>query len=445
MKIFNILHFSDLHFGEQNIQQYAKYKLDFDNYFVITKETIENIIKEDKNISLVIITGDLGSKGEIIESNYLNEFFQIFSNNNIPILTCLGNHDLIRDLITLGEQFTKYELKIRAIKEILGIHNNNPNYIYKLSKNFSNNQASYIYINEMKSLFISLNSCKNIEKECIGKDFNEKDLYDQDKFNVGFLSVRDLVEIQKEIKEIIGNNKYFKADKFLVCHHSIMNNKYERELILNFLNKNNIQTIFSGHLHLYRLSKNVKLNLNNYIAGSPFVKLEERVDNEFAISNLQFNQYQIAHETKSITPILYEYKGKKWMFETINEDIVRFSNEKYESILNLFKLVNDIYPDHHQIYNESLRRFHINLKAMTLELQLSGITSFYEGMIIKKKKKLDFILWEKLTDKNLADKSIKREFLNQSKKYRDVGDFYRRIIKKAMILGKEMLELHKIA
>lgn len=445
MKFFNILHFSDLHFGQQNMQKYAKYKLDFDNYFIIFKEKIESIINEEKNTLLVILTGDLGSRGKIVVNKYLNEFLEIFSQNEIPILTCLGNHDLIQDKITLNEQFNEYVSKIRAIQKVLGCNEGNSNYIYKLSKNFSMNQASYIYVNDMKALFISVNSCKNIEKEFIGMDIRGKKLYDQDKLDVAFLSARDLVEIREEIKETIGDDKFSEAYKFLLCHHTVMNNKYEKELILNFLNDNNLRIIFSGHIHEYRLNKNLKLNLNNFIAGSPFVIPEERSkDNEFKTSDLQFSQYKIDAENKTIYPYVYEYRDKKWVVNKKNGDKVGFTNETYKNVLNLFRLINDIYPDHYQIYEYSSRNFYFDLNSRKLELQLSGITALYEGLATRRKKKLDFLLWEKLTDKYLDEKGIKNEILSISINNLNTSEFYKRIILKAMIYGKEMYETHRI-
>ena len=149
MAKFSILHFSDLHFGDYNIEDKGRYKFSFENYFNIFTDFLDDLINTAESpIKLVLISGDFFTRGVPTESIYFKYFFRHFFNKNIPVLTCLGNHDIIRSEIDLMTQFRNYIDFIESIKNLLGIDKSNGEYLYELSQNFNENQASYVYLND---------------------------------------------------------------------------------------------------------------------------------------------------------------------------------------------------------------------------------------------------------------------------------------------------------
>lgn len=114
-----VLHFSDLHFGEQNILQFMDRRSLFENFYYNLRRKINEIIDGIGSIKLAIISGDLGSLGHIPRDSDFMKFFELFFLKNIPVLTCPGNHDIYRELIQDGNavrQFLQYISKIRALE-----------------------------------------------------------------------------------------------------------------------------------------------------------------------------------------------------------------------------------------------------------------------------------------------------------------------------------------
>ena len=93
-----------------------------------------------------------------MHNNYLKLLLKIFIDNKIPICISNGNHDLDREAIIKNRQFEAYTKFVKKNKKKFQI---------QLSKKFKVNQACYYYLKEYNSLFISTNSCKNIEKKLI--------------------------------------------------------------------------------------------------------------------------------------------------------------------------------------------------------------------------------------------------------------------------------------
>lgn len=62
-KAFNIIHISDLHFGAKSIARDAGFGKSFEDFFTLLITTIEKIM-QDYSIKILIISGDISSKGE---------------------------------------------------------------------------------------------------------------------------------------------------------------------------------------------------------------------------------------------------------------------------------------------------------------------------------------------------------------------------------------------
>jgi len=103
----NILHLSDLHFGIEKSDGDI-YKVDVDRQTKALKSLI-NTLKDDTKVPLnwkpdvVVISGDIGWTGSSEEYERYREIFLLpllkeFSNlSEEKIITCPGNHDIIRD------------------------------------------------------------------------------------------------------------------------------------------------------------------------------------------------------------------------------------------------------------------------------------------------------------------------------------------------------------
>lgn len=445
MSIYNILHFSDLHFGEQSIQIKAKFKYDFDNYFRILENTIKDIVNDNISTKLVIISGDIGSKGDIPrQDRYFDIFFEIFSEKKIPIITCLGNHDLIQEEIDKEKQFKIYVDLINSIKIFLGYNTTERSYIYKLSHNFSENQASYIYLKEMNSIFISLNSCKNIELRPImdkkGKSVKNKDSniqYMQEFLNVGILTIEDLEGLISEIKSEVGEKNYNKSIKFLICHHNII--EKESLIILKFLKKNNIRIIFSGHEHQYFcLPDKHKLKLINFIAGSPFLKTEERSKNiDFLTYPLQFVRYQLNFNLNTISSYVYEYNAE-WNCH-IEDEYIPLDLNEYKMTNYIFHHLNEIFSYDKTLFNDFESLFNLDLKSNEIWLLAIGIASLKEAGKTKGYN-LQFNDWENETIEMLKSVEVRNKLLNSSENKDRIIEFDEKLTYITMFLAKNEYE-----
>ena len=268
MTKFNILHFSDLHFGDYNIEDKGRYKFTFDNYFnLFTNFLDELLVTNESPTKLVIISGDFFTKGVAVKSKYFYDFFKFFSNKGIPILTCLGNHDIVRSDIEIMNQFSHYNDFINSIRDLIGINKINEPYLYRTSKKFEENQASYVYLNKYNSIFFTLNSCKNIEEKKISKKNGDIKLK-REYLNIGLLKVLDINNVLNEIRIEVGDEIFNNSLKFLICHHIVVKNGVNQP-VLNQLKKKGIKIIFSGHKHEYLCLRDpFGLDIFNYCTGS---------------------------------------------------------------------------------------------------------------------------------------------------------------------------------
>lgn len=441
MTNFSILHFSDLHFGEKNLLKFLKDNVGtsnalFDNFFYNFKLTIESIINSNNNVKLIIITGDLGSIGEISENKYFKEFFQIFHIKEIPVIICPGNHDLHRELIQYGNstgQFLHYNEKIMKIYDSLGFIENE-NYIYCLSKNFENNQSSYIFLKDENILVLSTNSCKSIELKKIGEDNNGNAIYDQYNLDKGFLLLEDLNELIKEIKVKLGLEIFQNSNKFLICHHPVLNDFNKKYTILNILESYNIIIIFSGHIHKYDFKTDERLHLKNFIAGSPLVNPILRTqDTEGGTTDLQFNQYRINSINKMITPIIYKYEedSSKWISGTLYNDKVSFDNWQIKATRNVFELLNSLYDRESNKNDELFEQIDNNDKTNIMTISREA----YYLMIDQKKFSPE--LWNEYIKKEMEKASYKNKFIKQ---FHYTELLYNRLISEILIKTKEFIE-----
>lgn len=331
--IYNIIHISDLHFGDNSIAKESDFRTSFQDFYSLLKDTIKKVISEYL-IKLVMISGDITSKGKVddLHNEYLKDFLQIFFENKIPICIANGNHDLNRDSIESNSQFDDF---IKFMKK------NEKKFNIKLSKNFKENQASFEYLREYNSIFITINSCKNIEKRFIDEEIKKFNVIDINKYldkkylDVGVLSRKDLSELIKELEKIYDRRVFDYMNKFLICHHPLENLVKDKKSI-NFLEENKINLIFSGHKHDYYYWSNQVIQ--NVGAGSLLADINSRKD--FISLNqipIQFNIYQINLSKETITPIVFFYnKNCKWELEV--KEIISFNVIQYYPIEQWYEL-----------------------------------------------------------------------------------------------------------
>lgn len=249
-----ILHFSDLHFGKLSLIWDSELEYDFQDFMYSLNELLTKIITE-KPIKIVLITGDIGSFGELQKNKLIEDFFKIFSKQEIPILICPGNHDLKRAL-TKKKRFEDFCNLIKTYKKYLGIY---------FSEDFEINQSSYYYCSDINCLFFSVNSCVNIEsvpvlkkKWCyLLKLFKREILYEKSKLDIGIYSKKLLGNFINEVKSKIEN--YESSKRFILLHHPISSlEKRPNKKI--FLEQNEIYGVFSGHFHNYDYKIDGKLH-----------------------------------------------------------------------------------------------------------------------------------------------------------------------------------------
>ncbi len=279
--MLNILHFSDLHFGVSSAKKTGKYRTSWDNYYVVFLDWIKQLLARN-SIHVVIISGDIGSHGVIPKDKDILDFFKIFHEKQIPIITTNGNHEINRPRLEQGGQFLPYSLNISAWDTILN---------QKLSNNFLANQASYVYLAEQSVLFLSINSCKSI---------------DSNHLDVGILSHRDFSDLNEEVEAQKINASF----KFLICHHTLQEIT-ESTSSVPFLKGKGISAIFSGHMHKFDVLE--KLGVLNFIAGSPFGAPIEREDKvSLETYPFQFNRYEADLHVGRVQPYQNVYFEGTW-------------------------------------------------------------------------------------------------------------------------------------
>lgn len=305
-----ILHISDLHFGKDSILADAFGLEVFDDFLSLMEDTFEIILKEEE-VHALIISGDILSKGE--KADYNNEFLRkiigFFAEKKIPVIISCGNHDLEREFIESNKQFDSF---------VTFIQNNTKQLNTKLFKNFTTNQAMYVYIEECNTFIISFNSCKHIKLELIDESlkekYNQEDLmkfYRKDYLDVGMIKHRDIKDCFNELRSLYGNNIVKYSNKIVVSHHSL-NSLEESSISIKKLNEENVKLIISGHIHHAKRMLHKEGEIINYSAGSLLSKKDSRSDNKNLIVNPpQFNYYNINLNSNEIIAFTYKYSDKK--------------------------------------------------------------------------------------------------------------------------------------
>ena len=319
---FNILHFSDLHFGKNSLLSDSKGIEVFDDFFLKTKELFTNIIN-DMKIKAVVLTGDISSRGEKKHygDRYMDDLLRIFSDKKIPIIICNGNHDLDRDLINKKKQFSFFFEFISTKIDLLNID---------LFEKFNENQAMYLFLKEFNTLFIALNSCKYIEEKLIDEkikekiqDKNELNIYlNQENLNFGRIKRSDVENCFNELENTFGKKRLKYMNKILICHHGLEFLQKSKDSI-DFIVEKGFKLILSGHIHEYKKQFYNK-KIMGLVSGSFLSNKDSRSDSiNLDVHKLQFNTYKIDVTNGKIIPNVYSFEYTKgWNYEEKQDESI---------------------------------------------------------------------------------------------------------------------------
>ena len=360
--LLNVFHTSDLHFGEKSIAKDFHFPGQFEDYFSFLKDTIYDILQKS-SIDILIISGDITSRGESKQyhNQYLLEFLKWFNKHNIPICITNGNHDLVLESIANNNQFQDFMHFIKDNQSLLKC---------EISNNFTNNQISYVYLEGYNSIFLSLNSCGYIKKRTLfdkikdskfeeistkirdkiikkisSTESNEnligiineleqeysislkeilENQLDNEYLDVGVLKRTHLKEILEELSTHIGINRFKYLNKFVICHHPL---EFLRKSKLNYdyLIKNNIHILFSGHFHDFDFQEDRQNRIINLGTGSILANMQSRKELlNFRENPPQFNIYDINLSKNFLQPTQFFFNlDEKW------------ENKKMEKIYDL--------------------------------------------------------------------------------------------------------------
>ena len=216
-----ILHFSDLHFG-----YFSKFKNKPSTYIDCCKNILSEISKFFDNNDLdsgriLIISGDVGSKGlredYVSERNLMNasSFLNIYFKEFIPqhIFLVPGNHDLLwagRQGATKQKRFHEYYQFLKKLKVIKKI----PEYYDR--PHFWNK------IPDLKAIIMGLNSCMYTS---YSEDTKKGKYYENLQFR-SYLNGEKILNTLQLIPEISFHEPYI---RIAVLHHNII--QYEGEFV----------------------------------------------------------------------------------------------------------------------------------------------------------------------------------------------------------------------
>ena len=287
-----ILHISDFHFGNSSIKQDTIYPTIPDDFLYKTQKFMKTQLELP---DLVIFTGDLISKGKTanLKSPIILDFLKYFTHNNIPILVCNGNHDLVEGNIMTKTQFIDFNNFIMQHHKEFGIN---------ISENFNENQASYIDFPRYNILFISLNSCHNI--------ITNKD---QDFKKLATITYKLTDEFFNELKKKV--KYFFYRNKFVIIHHPLEKLKKHIDSI-KILKENNVKVVFAGDSHKF---SNTKYDgINGITAGTLFGSNSIKWDQLNLIMHPnQFNYYNLDHDKDciKISQFIVDNESSNWILK----------------------------------------------------------------------------------------------------------------------------------
>ncbi len=318
--ILRILHLSDIQegmFGVKNErpQRYQDLLADLGLQF-------EHIHKKNP-IDIIIITGDLTSKGDVKEFEILsNEFipmlFKIFINSSNPIpperyLVVPGNHDL---------EWEKGTARFNNFIEFCERHG--------FSGHFIKDEPELIYVNMIcmqgnispRFALLGLNSCLEIYDKTTSKMANIPKSY--------------------YAKTVDSWDDTFKAlPKIMVCHHPLHKISMADENSLIKLNKCNVRLTLAGDIHKALPSIDVIEGIKCISAGALFASKAERGD-----APRQFSVYTIDLETLKFDSTIYQKIQDDWEEKIGNSTFLNDTSPTVETDSNYefqSEAIDDIY------------------------------------------------------------------------------------------------------
>ena len=251
LKAPNILHISDMHFGAFHA---FKEKLNVEELLA----SIFNDIKDKNQVDLVIVSGDLSSRGETSEFEQAEKFLLFISNQlNISlnqILIVPGNHDIYRKEEP-NRRFLKY---IEFINRFYS-KSNDPDAILQSYPELYNSSEKKLYwdskVSKADSLF-NIMPYDELNTVVIGLN---SVISDDDRWHFGEISPSQLLKVSSRLNELGSpRSDYFRIAIF--HHHLFVVPSFLREgeperivrnqgLVLNNLIQNRVKLVFHGHTH----------------------------------------------------------------------------------------------------------------------------------------------------------------------------------------------------
>ncbi len=317
-----ILQISDIHFGEYHAFQ--------DNLRV--KELITpvlNKIRKENQIDLVIVSGDLSSKGSEAEFEQAKKFLLFIANQlNISlkqIIIVPGNHDIYRNEEP-NRRFVKY---IEFINSFYA-EADDPVSIFQNYPDLYNSSEKKLYwnskIHKADDLY-SINTYDDLNTIVIGLNSVTSK---QDRWNLGEISPSQLLKISSKLNDL----EYSRSDYFriAVLHHHLFvvpsfTNEGEPErivrnqgLVLKSLIENRVKLVFHGHTHysvgcqhqIYPFNSNINEQNSIYVISTGTMSGKEQTkpqsffhltvvcckhDNKGSISKASVNPYRLMSDS----------------------------------------------------------------------------------------------------------------------------------------------------
>lgn len=304
-----IIHLSDIHLSYDNIEDFRNY---YKEAFIKELESIN----AQKNIDLIIISGDLVDKGgvslkkiegyeniencyEIFEEEFLKPICENIPNMTGRILFIAGNHDIQQDKIDKVQE--------AGIKSILS----NPKSVNDLYREYKENLNGLNFQRMQDYLDFEKRYQHNNQKlEYKFSDFESTAIYQYNEHKVGIALINDAWRCGKDSvsNHFLGTNQfhrcllYFKENNtnldIAVMHHPLdCYNKNEKQEIENILHSRGFSMVLLGHEHSQSFEEIGTGQPNSkiiYIRGrSAFDKPYEKEDkyiSGFTIIDVDFNR-----------------------------------------------------------------------------------------------------------------------------------------------------------
>ncbi len=338
MKMLNILHISDLHFGIVPDEKHSTTSIQRRNY-VLSKliEKTREISATNEKPDIIVISGDIGWRSKSsdydLASAWINKLLEACSLSWDDLILCPGNHDINRNKLT-DDYFIKNE---KDAKDKLRIEN-----IYERSIHFSefvnfckknnikpyinsavspNDEIKYLYgFREIKGItFISWNSAWN----CKGND-------------LGNLYIGEPLTL--DMKCVVPENKI----TISVLHHPFNWLNEEEQFVYRndpisvdgVLKLSNM--ILNGHVH-GKIREATFYQNKSYIFTSGATYEKEHYQLGSQLISLDLNNY-----TYSTKVISYNTIESEWTISQLEQEIPLFDkkitlNNKFDSLSHKFK------------------------------------------------------------------------------------------------------------